>query len=167
MLKYNIITQESRVLSVIYMAMEIGNKLKTTRKFYNFRQQEIAEMLQTSVATISNYEMNKTEPKITMLTNLANYYQISCDWLLGATKTRNKKNRHWDGFINDYKFPERLKKAREQRGISQSELGRILRIMPSNIVLYEQGKTEPSLENIVFIAKILGVTVDWLVGLED
>ena len=150
------------------MSGSLALKLKTTRKQQNLRQYEVAGFLKVSQNSLSRYEKNTRIPNLQILTNLAQYYQISIDWLLGKARHKYKKNHHWNGeFISEYKFPERLKEARENKNMSQSKLGRLLKIMPSNVTLYEQGKTEPSLENLVLIAEILGVTVDWLVGLED
>lgn len=66
-----------------------------------------------------------------------------------------------------YELGKRLRDVRMDRGITQYEmsieLGISLRVYQS----YEQGKHNPSLENLVVIAGKLDVSTDWLLGLTD
>ena len=48
------------------------------------------------------------------------------------------------------------------KGWSQAELGRRLGVSASAIGMYEQGRKEPSLGLVVRIARLFGVTVDYL-----
>ena len=56
----------------------------------------------------------------------------------------------------------RLQLLRSQKGLSQVELARRLRISASAIGMYEQGRREPSLERLVLLAQELEVTIDYL-----
>ena len=60
-------------------------------------------------------------------------------------------------------FPERLKKARERRGLNQTELGNILGVSPQTVQLWEAGKTMPRHKRIDTLAKQLGVRSQWLI----
>lgn len=51
---------------------------------------------------------------------------------------------------------------RKQLGISQAELARRLRISPSTVGMYEQGRREPSLDMLVQLARTFGVSTDFL-----
>ncbi len=64
-------------------------------------------------------------------------------------------------------FGKRLKKLREEKGISQEELGKIIGQKKSNISKYENDKLQPSIETIDTIANYFGVTVDYLFGRSD
>ena len=61
-------------------------------------------------------------------------------------------------------FGSNLRRARMDSGLTQQKtadaIGVTLRVYQS----YEQGKHSPSLESLVRIADILGVTTDWLLG---
>lgn len=59
-------------------------------------------------------------------------------------------------------FGNRLKELREQKGISQEDLGLILKLSPSAIGMYERGQREPDLERIKEIAAYFNVTIDFL-----
>lgn len=58
-------------------------KLKETRKKFNLTQQEIANKIQTSQQTYSDYENEKTQPTIETLIKLADFYHITIDELVG------------------------------------------------------------------------------------
>lgn len=69
-------------------------------------------------------------------------------------------------------FAQRLREAREANGIKQKELAERIGVSSQTISAYEKsdvtGKVKnPTLENAVSIAKELGVSLDWLYGLED
>lgn len=58
----------------------------------------------------------------------------------------------------------RLKEARRNQNLSQEELGKLLGLSKSAISLYENEKRNPSLENIIEMMYILGVSADYLLG---
>ena len=60
-------------------------------------------------------------------------------------------------------FPKRLKILRQQKGLSQSELGALVDVHYTHIGKYERGESSPSLETFVLLADSLGVTIDHLV----
>lgn len=69
-------------------------------------------------------------------------------------------------------FAKRLKEAREAKGIKQKDLAERIGVSYQTISAYEKsdaaGKVKnPTLENAVSIAKELGVSLDWLYGLEE
>ena len=49
-------------------------------------------------------------------------------------------------------FGERLRLLREEKGLSQDELGKILNLSQSTIAYYETNKKEPTRETIIKIA---------------
>ena len=56
----------------------------------------------------------------------------------------------------------RIAALRRESGLSQAELAVALRISPSAVGMYEQGRREPAAETLVEIARIFGVSVDYL-----
>ena len=61
----------------------------------------------------------------------------------------------------------RLYLLRKAAGLSQIELGNMLSVSHHTISSYEKGKSDPSDETKVGLARYFGVTVDYLVGLSD
>lgn len=64
-------------------------------------------------------------------------------------------------------FPKRLKQARIEKGKTQKEMAIELNIERPSYVTYETGKTYPKFENLMKIAEILEISIDYLVGLKD
>ena len=66
-------------------------------------------------------------------------------------------------------FGERLKKLRQNKKMSQEELGLIFNppLAQSTIGTYERGVSEPTYSNLVIIAKHFNTTTDYLLGLSN
>ena len=62
---------------------------------------------------------------------------------------------------------ERLKKLREEKGISQIRLSIEVGVAQESISAYERGKAVPTCENLVKIAKYLNTSTDYLLELTD
>ena len=60
-----------------------------------------------------------------------------------------------------------LREIREEMGFSQKELAKQMGVSPTNIYNYESGRTEPNIDTLIKLSKILNVSVDYLLGLED
>ena len=56
----------------------------------------------------------------------------------------------------------RIAALRREAGLSQAQLARKLGISPSAMGMYEQGRREPSVDNLVAIARIFQVSTDYL-----
>lgn len=61
-------------------------------------------------------------------------------------------------------FAERLKELRKQAHLTQVELAKRLGIGQSSYADWERGKKKPTQENLVKIAQVLNVSIDYLVG---
>ena len=65
------------------------------------------------------------------------------------------------------KFNERLKAIRIESGKTQKEVYTALEMSANGYASYEQGRTEPSIETLIKLCKVLDVSSDYLLGLED
>lgn len=63
--------------------MSLGKRLKQLRKSIRKTQQEVAKDLGISRARYSHFENDRNEPDSEMLKKLAEYYNVSADYLLG------------------------------------------------------------------------------------
>lgn len=61
----------------------LHNVLKSLRKERGVTQTEVAKALKITQKTYSNYENGTRKPDIEMLLDIANYYKVSTDVLLG------------------------------------------------------------------------------------
>jgi transcriptional regulator with XRE-family HTH domain len=64
-------------------------------------------------------------------------------------------------------FCERLKELRIEKAVGQVELAKELRVSKGIISLWENGLREPKLSNLIALATFFGVSIDYLVGLEN
>ena len=62
---------------------KFAQRLKELREYYGMTQAEVAECLNFSSAAISIYECGAREPGIDELILLADFFQVSLDYLVG------------------------------------------------------------------------------------
>ena len=62
------------------------------------------------------------------------------------------------------RFGARLKLFRQALGIKQNELAAKLKISPQALAIYETGRREPNLKNLILLARTLHTTTDSLLG---
>lgn len=73
------------------MSKEFGKILKYLREKNELLQIELAQELNTSTSVISNWENGKFEPSIDQLKFLADYFNVSIDYLIGYTNTNQNE----------------------------------------------------------------------------
>ena len=64
-------------------------------------------------------------------------------------------------------FAEKVKKLREQKGLSQAELARLLGITRSSVNAWEMGISVPSTQYIVDLAGVFDISTDYLLGVDS
>ena len=57
-------------------------------------------------------------------------------------------------------FKERIYQARKAKGFSQEDLAEKLGVTRQSISLWENNQTQPSIDNIIAIAKVFGLSTD-------
>lgn len=60
-----------------------GTKLKELRKANNISKTQLSKYLNISVTTISRWENGINTPSIVHLYNIAKYFKVSADYLIG------------------------------------------------------------------------------------
>ena len=63
-------------------------RIRGIREDNDLKQEEIAKMLNCTQACYSNYENGKREIPPAVLEKLADFYNVSIDYLLGRTNTK-------------------------------------------------------------------------------
>lgn len=59
-----------------------GDIIKNLRKAHNFSQVQLAQKLDVSKQTVSNWENNNILPSIDMLIRISRFFSVSTDYLL-------------------------------------------------------------------------------------
>lgn len=62
---------------------------------------------------------------------------------------------------------ENLRKAREEKGLTQAEVAKLLDISASTIGMYEQGRRDPDTDTLKKLAELYEVSTDYLLGRTD
>ena len=63
----------------------IGERIKLLRTENNLSQDNLAKKIKSNQKQISKWERNQIEPNIDALTRLADYFEVSVDYLIGRT----------------------------------------------------------------------------------
>lgn len=86
------------------MKQIFGNRLKNLRKEQGEMQADLAEELKVDTSMISLWENGKNFPEVKKLIELAEHYNVSTDYLIGLSNTRNceecKKNKNPNNYNN-------------------------------------------------------------------
>ncbi|HDR7776401.1 MULTISPECIES: helix-turn-helix domain-containing protein [Bacillus cereus group] len=64
-------------------------------------------------------------------------------------------------------FSERLKEEREKRNWSQSDLGEKIHVSRQSVSKWETGKNYPSIEIIIHLSDLFGITIDELLRSDE
>ena len=68
--------------------MEFANRLKRLRKELKLTQEQLSHELNIARSTISGYETERKEPDYDTLIYIANYFDVSIDYILGRTNVK-------------------------------------------------------------------------------
>jgi len=63
--------------------MELGNNIRNIRKQRGLRQEQLAEAMGVSIASVSKWENGQCAPELTVLMELADFFEVSMDTLVG------------------------------------------------------------------------------------
>lgn len=67
----------------------LGKRLKSLRTEKQLKQIDLANMLGVDRTTYTQYETEKSEPDLKTISKLADFFNVSVDYLLGRTNIRN------------------------------------------------------------------------------
>lgn len=82
------------------MEITIGERLKQLVKEKGLKQQDVANHLDIKAPTFNGYIGSKREPCISKLKQLATYFNVSVDYLIGYSEIRNTNLSHLSEEIN-------------------------------------------------------------------
>ena len=145
-------------------------KLKELRQKNNLTQDRLADELNAryhlneSKATISQFEHNKRIPDLDRLINIADYFQVSLDYLCCNKSNDNVRCTNPGTRIkrlikkNGLSQKESVDKFNEKYGYSDSE---------ATISQYVNNKRTPEIDKMVKIADFFNVTLDYIMCRTD
>ncbi len=113
-------------------------------------------------ATINHYVTGRYFPTVENTVRLADYFHCTIDYLLGIVDEN-----HAHEFKACPPFGERLLGVCTLYQISRYQLRKMTGISETVMRYWVQGKTNPSIENVVKIAEALNCSVDFILGRES
>lgn len=72
--------------------MSTGNLIRQLRKEKRLSQTELAKYLHVSQATVTAWETGRSDPNISALNALADFFNVSTDYLAGRTSLRKENS---------------------------------------------------------------------------
>lgn len=69
--------------------MSLGKTLASLRKEIKLTQHQLASALKITRGALSMYELDKREPDNSTLIKISDYFDVSTDYLLGKTDSKN------------------------------------------------------------------------------
>jgi len=84
-----------------------SDRLKELRKEKNLTLRDLANKIGTTKSTLSRYETNDGMPKQDILEDLADYFEVTTDYLLGRTNQKYFKQDETIAFHTDKKLTDK------------------------------------------------------------
>ena len=152
---------------IFYRIIKLVKKMKFElleyiRKDKNLNQLEIAELINVKQPTYSAWENGTKIIPLKHLNTIANYYNVSLDYLTNLSMQNEKTNQIKN--LDKKLIGNNLKKFRHDNNITQVELAKILNTTHSTLSAYESGKTLILTAFAYQICKTYKISLDWLCG---
>lgn len=122
----------------------IGERIKYHRERLSLTQEELGQKIGVTGVTIMRYEKGQREPSFNQIEALSEFFDVSPSYLVG-----------WEE-------GSRLSQVREQAGLSQEELASKANISVNDLKRFEENVECPSDEILYSLAKICGVSPNYL-----
>lgn len=147
------------------MNFEYGKRIKELREKENVSQKQLGKELGISRSSINQFEQQYDIIPIKRLNQIANYFNVSIDYLLGLTNIKNYKvNKHE---INREISSQRLKEFRKKNNLTQNSLAQKLNISRSIIVYHENKRTIIGTPFLYELCKKYNISADYILGRID
>ncbi len=90
----------------------MANRIRELREDRDLKQADVATITGIDQRTLSNYETGKTNPDSYAIIKLAEYFNVTCDYLLGITNKNYMDNSDIEKEINEIEDKLELLKRR-------------------------------------------------------
>ena len=124
-----------------------ATRLKGLRKNANLTQIELAKIFNIANGTVGNWESGNRQPDYAMLQKIADFFNVSIDYLIGGYKGENMN----------------LKKLRLEKGLNQEDVAKYLGVTQQAYANYERGARQPDYAMLQKIADFFNVSIDYLI----
>lgn len=137
--------------------------LKSLRTRRGLTQSQVAEIIGVSTVTIARYESGEREPSNNKLIQLAEYFNVSIDYLIG----KNDADCFLERKETSSLFSAALQQLRKNRRLTQEQVADAIGVQYRTYGSWERGEREPDFAMLCEIADYFGVSTDYLLGRTD
>lgn len=145
--------------------MNNSNKLEQLREEHELTKTKLAQILGVSDSIYCRWENNICSIPTKRIYQLANYYEINIDYLIGFVNER-KKIKSSDK-INKELVSNRVRNMIKIYGKSLEALADELGTSKSTISAYQTGKTLILYTFLMHLCKSTNCSVDWILGRQE
>lgn len=140
-------------------------RVRELREEHEITQKEIGRLLGVDHSTYGGWERGRDLFPLERLIILANYYQVSIDYITGQNSNRTYPDLKKD--INIIIMKQRIRKIRVEHHFTQVAIANTINTSHSTICAYEKGLVNPSLIYLYQLAQMFHVSIDYLLGRTD
>ena len=146
--------------------MLYSNRLQYLRERTGLTQAQAGLLIKLDSGTYCHYEKEELIIPIKHLNTIANYFNVSLDYLFEFSNVRNYEARK-NQVINKIAVGIKLKELRKELKLTQKKLAEILNTTQSVIAEYENGKNLIATPFLYTICKKYNISADYLLGKID
>ena len=121
---------------------KFGDILSELRKDKGLKQAELAKILFVSPGTISNYENNTHYPDVEKLIEIANYFHVTTDYLLGRCSSSLSPDVFDEKVSDDITFGRFIEETKKLSQNRRAALFQILRDMAFRQTVLQEEKRD-------------------------
>lgn len=142
--------------------MKYGDLLRSLRQMKGMTQKELAEKLSISPSTVGMYEQNRRIPDIATLSQIAQIFSVSVDFMLGLEKSGGDDYSNFQLFDCTFDFKERVKALMTEQSMSEEVFMEKTGFSKELKDAYLYGNRIPTIEDLIKISGVLRVSTDYL-----
>lgn len=132
-------------------------KLKQLRKERGLLQKDISQIFNVSMGAVGNWESGNRIPDSETLSRIADYFQVSVDYLLGRSDDPEPEQKPKGPLLPTVAM--NLRYYRLASHLSTSQAAKLADVPAGTWLSWEQGKALPSDEELARAAEVIGVSV--------
>lgn len=140
-----------------------AQRIREQREKRKLSQHEIASMLNIKENAYQHYEYGHVKPKAKVLTEMAELFEVSTDFLLGLSDNDEIKRSKFEENIKE-SISTIIRAERKKLGITQKQMATRLGLGYTTYQQYENCKRIPVNESLIHMANYFHVEMDTLLG---
>lgn len=139
----------------------LGDKIKYCRERKELTIHELAKKAECSPSTIYYAENEIHDIRIDNLAKIAGVLEVSIDWLLDRSKSRECSAKP------DLNYESKIKNAIKEKGVSLKWIARKSGVTVDTVHNFKSKETYAYTLNAEAICDVLNISLDWLFGRKE